>query len=104
MQEKAMRSADHTLGTDLHRRAPFAVLFRGQFRSGLFRDFGILVNDDYPAAFRRWHDLPVERPKQHCAGDRANQNPELVRSARKHSGQEQKHAELRQVLFHLQTP
>jgi hypothetical protein len=29
VQKKAMRSAYHTLGTDLHRKPPFAVLFRG---------------------------------------------------------------------------
>jgi hypothetical protein len=29
VQKKAMRSAYHTFGTDLHRRPPFAVLFRG---------------------------------------------------------------------------
>jgi hypothetical protein len=29
VQKKAMRSAYHTFGTDLHRRSPFAVLFRG---------------------------------------------------------------------------
>src|SRR5260370_33162819 len=53
VQEKAMRSAYHTFGTDLHRRSPFATLFRGQFRSSLLRDFGALVNDDYPAALGR---------------------------------------------------
>ncbi|MDZ4801709.1 MAG: hypothetical protein SGI92_26430 [Bryobacteraceae bacterium] len=101
MKKKAMRSTNYTFGADFHRRPPFAVLFCGQVRSSLFRHFGVLVNDDDPSALRRWYDLPVERPKQHCAGKRANQNPELVRSARKHRGQEQKHAELRQVLFHL---
>jgi len=40
------------------------------------------------AALRRWNELPVERPKQHCAGKRACQNPKLVRSARKQRGQE----------------
>jgi len=104
VQKKAMRSAYHTFGANLHRRSPLAVLFRGQFRSSLFRDFGVLVNDDFPAALRRWYELPVERPKQHCTGKRAYQNTKLVRSARKQSGQEQKHAELRQVLFHLLAP
>ena len=88
VQEKAMRSTNHTFRAHLHRRSPFATLFRGQFRSSLFRDFGVLVNDDYPAALRRWNELPVERPKQDGAGKRAYQNPKLVRSARKQSGQE----------------
>jgi hypothetical protein len=101
VQKKAMRSTDHTFGTDLHRRSPFATLFRGQFRSSLFRDFDVLVNDDCPAALRRWNALPVERPKQYCAGKSACQNPKLVRSARKQRCQEQKHAELRQVILHL---
>src|SRR6266446_9140235 len=104
VQKKAMRSAYHTFGTDLHRRSPFAVLFRGQFRSSLFRDFGVLINDDYPAALRRWNELPVERPKQHCTGKRAYQNPKVVRSARKQRGQEKKHAELRQVVLHFLAP
>jgi len=104
MQKKAMRSANHTFGADLHRRSPFALLFRGQFRTSLFCDFGVIVYDDYSTALWRWNELSVERPKQHCPGKRADQDPKLVRSARKHSGQEQKHAELRQVLFHLQTP
>jgi len=104
VQKKAMRSAYYTFGADLHCRSPFALLFRGPFRSSLFRDFGVLVNNDYPAALRRWYELPVERPKQHCAGKCAYQNPKLVRSARKQSGQEQKHAELRQVLFHFLAP